>query len=300
MPAPPTDRSTAAGPVEPPAPDGVPAGRALELPGRGTTWVRDTGGPAGAPTLLLLHGWMATGGLNWFPSFAPLAAAGFRVVTIDHRGHGHGLRDGGRFRLADCADDADATLEQLGVDRAIAVGYSMGGPIAQLLWHRHRRRLDGLVLCATAARFRDTPAEHAFFAGLAGLAGAARVTPDVIRRNVLGRRVVGRFDQSDPVGRWAAAEVRGHDHRMLMEAGHAIGRYSSRRWIGEVDVPTTVVLTRRDRVVAPERQHRMAAAIPGSTVHHVEGDHVVCAMEPDRFVPVLVDACTEVADRAAG
>ena len=28
------------------------------------------------------------------------------------------------------------------------VGYSMGGPIAQLLWRRHRDRVDGLVLCA--------------------------------------------------------------------------------------------------------------------------------------------------------
>ena len=247
---------------------------------------------------MLLHGWMATGGLNWFPSFAPLVEAGFRVIAPDHRGHGRGLRDGGRFRLADCADDVAAVLDQLDVPSAVVVGYSMGGPVAQLVWHRHRERVDGLVLCATAARFRDTPAEHAFFAGLAGLAGAARLTPEVIRRNLLGRRVVGRFDRSDPVGRWAASEVRGHDHRMLVEAGHAIGRYSARRWIGEVDVPTAVVLTRRDRVVAPERQHRMAAAVPGATVHHVEGDHVVCAMDPAAFVPVLTDACRQVAQRA--
>lgn len=285
-------------PDHPPAPPGVPPGRHVELAGRGTTWVRDTGGDTGGPTLLLLHGWMATGGLNWFPAFTPLVEAGFRVVAVDHRGHGRGLRSDDRFRLADCADDAMAALGALGIERAVAVGYSMGGPIAQLCWHRHRPRVDGLVLCATAARFRDTPAEHAVFAGLAGLAGAARVTPEVVRRNLLGRRVVGRFDRRDPVGRWAASEVRGHDHRLLMEAGHAIGRYSARRWIGLVDVPTAVVLTRRDRLVAPERQHRLATAIPDATVHHVDGDHVVCALQPERFVPVLTAACREVAERA--
>ena len=36
---------------------------------------------------------------------------------------------------------------------AIAVGYSMGGPVAQLLWKRHREQVDGLVLCATSDRF---------------------------------------------------------------------------------------------------------------------------------------------------
>src|SRR5690349_19985038 len=49
--------------LRPPTPPGAPEGRAIELPGRGTTFVREAGGPAGAPTLLLLHGWTATGGI---------------------------------------------------------------------------------------------------------------------------------------------------------------------------------------------------------------------------------------------
>ena len=40
-----------------PAPPGLPPGRAVELAGRGMTWVHEAPGPAGAPTVVLLHGW---------------------------------------------------------------------------------------------------------------------------------------------------------------------------------------------------------------------------------------------------
>ena len=108
---------------------GLPDGRAIELPGRGTTWIREAPGPQGAPTLLLLHGWTANSALNWFATYEGLQRE-FNVVALDHRGHGRGIRSRGRFRLEDCADDAAALLEALNIERAIAVGYSMGGPVA--------------------------------------------------------------------------------------------------------------------------------------------------------------------------
>src|SRR5438132_3426601 len=47
------------------------------------------------------------------------------------RGHGDGIRAGSRFRLEDCADDIAALAEVLGIGRFVAVGYSMGGMVAQ-------------------------------------------------------------------------------------------------------------------------------------------------------------------------
>ena len=50
----------------------LPPGRRLELPGRGSTFVRELAGPAGAPTIVLLHGWTVTSDLNWFTCYETL------------------------------------------------------------------------------------------------------------------------------------------------------------------------------------------------------------------------------------
>lgn len=279
----------------PPSPPGVPEGRAVELAGRGTTFAREIAGPPGAPTLLLLHGWTATGGLNWCSTFTALGRH-FRVVSIDHRGHGRGIRSRRRFRLEDCADDAVALADELGVDTFIPVGYSMGGPIAQLTWRRHRDRVEGLVLSATSRNFRGRPIERAFFPVLMGLSAAARVTPATWHTTV-GRRVVGRRMEDDAFGRWARSEIEGNDPRVILEAGQAIGSFSSHAWIGDVDVPTAVVTTEQDSVVPPHRQHKLAEAIPGATVHPVAADHGAVVLHARAYVPQLVAACRDVARR---
>ena len=123
----------------------------LGLEKRGRIRVVEFKGPKGAPTLVLLHGLGATGRLNWFAAFPELAQR-YHVVAVDHRGHGQGIRTRW-FRLKDCADDVIAVADQLGIDRFMAVGYSMGGPIAKLCWNRHPTRVRGLVLCATSRYF---------------------------------------------------------------------------------------------------------------------------------------------------
>ncbi|MEM9131250.1 MAG: alpha/beta fold hydrolase [Actinomycetota bacterium] len=129
----------------------------IDLPERGTTWALDQAGPdPEAPTVVLLHGLAATGALNWDPVIGTLVER-FRVIALDHRGHGRGIEPYETFTLEDCADDVAALLEVCGVRRAVLVGYSMGGAIAQLTAHRHPHRVAGLVLLATAARFQLPP-----------------------------------------------------------------------------------------------------------------------------------------------
>jgi 3-oxoadipate enol-lactonase len=243
---------------------------------------------------VLLHGWTATGDLNWFTSFASLGAR-FRVISLDHRGHGRGLRTSRPFRLEDCADDVAALAGALGLPRIIAAGYSMGGPIAQLVWRRHPALVDGLVLCATARSFASTRQERMVFAGLTGLATAARITPGPARRWIEEQYRVRRTrDYED----WAAEQMAGHDWRRVLEAGSALGRYSSLPWIGSIDVPTAVVVTTRDRVVPARRQIRVAESIPGAKIFPVQADHDACVVHPQRFVPQLVAGCSWVAERA--
>lgn len=273
-----------------PPPAALPLGRYVDLPGRGRAFIREVPGPPGAPAVILLHGWTATGGLNWRPSLAPLAER-YRVITVDLRGHGKGIACR-PFRLVDCADDIAALIEVLGLDRAILAGYSMGGPIAMLTWRRHPDAVDGLVLCATAASFPGAAQATPLFRGL--LAGLT-LTP-IPRLGDLIRRVMSAVA---PPGWIDAEDIRGHDARAIVEAGIELGRYSAHSWLARVDVPTAVVLTGHDTLVPVADQRIMAAAIRGASVHEIPADHFVCVMHPGTFVPALVDACDDVAARAA-
>lgn len=276
----------------------LPVGERVELPGRGTTFMRRIQGPPGAPTVVLLHGWIASGGLNWFNTFEPLSQR-YTVVAPDLRGHGRGIRSRRRFRLADCADDVAALIDHLDCGPVIAVGYSMGGPVAQLLWRRHPEHVAGLVLCATSYRFVVGARERLIFSSMMATAIGTTKAGNLLYRIPISS--LRRWGPPATVVRptnlraWAAGEMRRHDMVKLLEAGQAIGSYSARRWIGEVDVPTTVLVTGRDRAIAPSEQRRLAELIPGAQVHVIDDGHVACAKR--EFGPVLVRAVDSVASR---
>jgi 3-oxoadipate enol-lactonase len=82
----------------------------------------------------------------------------------------------------------------------------------------------------------------------------------------------------------------------VFEAGYATCQFDSRGWIGEVDVPTSVVVTSRDRAIPADAQRRLAQSIGDATVYTVDGDHTAC-LHAD-FAPVLVAACRDVAARS--
>jgi 3-oxoadipate enol-lactonase len=245
--------------------------------------------------VLLLHGWSVTADLNWFACYGPLAEH-YRVVALDQRGHGRGIRPPlGDVRLSDCADDAAALLEVLNIERAVVVGYSMGGPVAQLLWRRHPERVAGLVLCATARSFQGGPTTNLWYRSYDGLRRLAARTPTLSRR--LLERMVGARVTAGPFADWMRGELVRGDPSGLISAMGSLGRFGSETWIGEVDVPAAVVVTTHDQTVPPSRQRALAAAIRGATVHEVDGVHNVVATSPEEFVPIFLDACASVVCR---
>lgn len=269
------------------------------MPGRGSFFVRDAPGPPGAATLVLIHGWLATSGLNWFRVFEPLSRH-FRVIAPDLRGHGRGLKSWRRFRLEDCADDVAAILRRLAAGSAVVVGYSMGGPIAQLMWRRHSPLVDGLVLCATSDKLTPGRTERLALSSIAmALAGTTRLgsIPAALPR-WLARRVLPteRADSQLGRSRWAASEMRGHHVRMVIEAGYAISQYDATGWTPSIEVPTAVVMTLHDRAVLERSQRQMAGRIPTARVFPVADGHVTCSSE--KFAQPLLAACLDVASRA--
>jgi pimeloyl-ACP methyl ester carboxylesterase len=231
-----------------PAPRKVPPGRHISLPDGLKTFVRMGGSPTGVPTLAPRP--RATSALNFAACFPALERVG-PVISPDHRGHGRGPRIGRRFRLEQCADDAAAVLRSLDSRPAIVVGYSMGGPIAQLLAKRHPDLVAGLVLSATARDFRGAPADRLHFAAVGTIAPTADLVPPV--------RVLPTPVFPGPLRRlsWAISDLRRHESPAIIAAA-SLGRHTSRDWIRDLDVPAAVIVHTDDDVVPTRRQRKLA------------------------------------------
>ena len=217
-------------------------------------------------------------------------------ISLDHRGHGGGIRTEVRFTLDACADDVVALADRLGLNQFVPLGYSMGGTIAQLVWKRHRSRVSGLVLAATARNFRGGTGDRVYFGGIAALGTAWRFAPDQLRTNAIERL---RANRTADLPDWAAEQIRAGDPAVYFDAGAALGAFTSHTWIGEVDVPTAVVITTRDSKIPPHRQRKLAAAITRARpLSRPTPTTTAWPAGPRRSFPQLVEACHQVAGRA--
>lgn len=286
------DHLVATGPAHPPVPPReLPPARTVIVHDRGEFFLRDSGGDG--PAVLLLHGWSASADLNWAGAYGDLAEAGYRILAIDHRGHGRGLRPLEPFRLVDCAADAAAVVRTLGIERSIVVGYSMGGAIAQLMARDHPDVISGLVLSGTAQHWQEDELRRALrLMPAVGL--ALSVAPIRGWHAALKRAGLGQWSSDT----WLRSEMLRHNAKAVAEAGQELGRFDSRPWLKPTGFPTAVVVTTNDDAVAPGKQLDLAAALKAqifnAPVRHLE----VGALAPDesaaRYNPALLAALAAV------
>ncbi|MFD4181008.1 alpha/beta fold hydrolase [Rhodococcus sp. NPDC058514] len=276
----------------------VPAGSMVELPGRGSTYVIDTGPPSApgsagtsAPTVILLHALACTGALTWYPAIERLASK-MRVVVLDQRWHGRGIRSE-RFTLEDCADDVAALADVLELDRFVVVGYSMGSLVAQLAARAHPDRVAGMVLCAGTTAFKRTPRERLALE----LLNASMGTLKPGAGPVPGDRDRDRGGSDGRDRAWALSQFRSTAPGAVGRAVAEVGKFDSSSWIADLSLPTAVVVTARDQIIPPRRQRWMARQIAGASTYEVECGHASCVLEADTFISGLLPACASVISR---
>ncbi|HEV3129558.1 MAG TPA: alpha/beta hydrolase [Solirubrobacteraceae bacterium] len=274
----------------PEPPFDMPPARTVRVPGRGEFFLRDTG--RDGPVVMLLHGWMASADLNWCGAYGDLFQAGYRVLAIDHRGHGRGLRPLERFRLADCAHDAAAVLAQLDLAPALVVGYSMGGAIGQLLARDHPDVVSGLVLSGTAQHWQD-PQTRRVWRAMALLGMTLALAPRASWR--WGFKRVGLPNNQETA--WLHSEMMRHSASDLAEAGRELGRFDSRPWLGSVEVPVAVVITTRDDAVPVPKQRELAAA-SSARVFEAPIRHLGIVAQASEYNPALLAALESLREGA--
>jgi pimeloyl-ACP methyl ester carboxylesterase len=267
----------------------MPPARTVHIPDRGELFMRDSGGDG--PPVMLLHGWLATADLNWCGAYGALIDAGYRVLAIDHRGHGRGLRTVARFQLADCAGDAAAALRALDLGPATVVGYSMGGAITQLLARDHADVASGIVLSGTAQHWQEAESKRVWRA-----MGAFGLTLSLAPRATFnaGFKRTGLLDPERSA--WLLGELTRHSARDVADAGRELGRFDSRPWLSSVRVPAAVVITSRDAAVSPRKQHELATAL-NAAEFDAPIDHLEVTTRGDLYNQPLLDAIAAVQAR---
>ncbi len=278
-------------------PPPLPAGRTVTVPGRGEIFMRHLDGPDGSVPVLLLHGWMWTGDLNWWSVYEPLAAD-HTVVAVDHRGHGRSMRNEAPFRLEDAADDHAALLDLLEMSKVIVCGYSMGGPIAMLMAERHPEKVAGMILAATTLDFSS---------GSWMAAGRWRLMPllgGVIRLGQFDRIVARHLRWTAerepgvaPYRAWMLGEWRRQAAKEIVEGGEAMAGFDMRERAAALrHLPSAVVLPARDQLVEPWRQRALAEALDADVVE-LDGDHFANIEAPGLLAEAIVEAAARVTAR---
>ncbi len=125
----------------------VAPGAYLEMKDGAKIYYEDQG--SGQP-ILLVHGWTCSS--KFWQKNAPQLATGYRVITIDLRGHGNSSKILSGHTIGQYARDVREVIERLGLKNVVLAGWSLGGPVVLSYYQQYAKnsRLKALGLIDTA------------------------------------------------------------------------------------------------------------------------------------------------------
>jgi pimeloyl-ACP methyl ester carboxylesterase len=239
------------------------------------------GGGNLGPPLVFVHG---AGGsrLHWPPSLRRLA--GSRTLAVDLPGHGRpSIGEAGG--IDDYARGLSGWQAAVPVHRPVLVGHSMGSAIALTAALAEPAALAGLVLIGAGARLRVNPRL---------LEGVAR--PETFAASV------------DQIVRWsfaAAAEARLVElaRARLLETGSAVlaadlracDAFDVAARLGEIGLPTLIIVGGDDRMTPPPLSEELRAGIAGARAEVIAGGgHMVMLERPEAIGRLLQSFLTDL------
>lgn len=264
--------------------------RPMHVPGRTVfvdeheIFVREVG-PENGPPLVLVHGWSFDGEMNFFP-IIPALSEHFRVIVPDHRNHGKSDRIRGSFEIDDLAVDIVGVLDELGYGEVDLFGFSMGGMAAQVIARRHPERVRRLILAGTASFpiDRRRPAALVAFWLARALARFSKKEAALFTHHFLRRTRIIEPEHE----RWMWAALMNRDPSLFYESANAAWRFDSRRWVGEIDVPTMVIIPSADQVVPARTQYELAERIDADRIVEIpDVGHESILANPEVYVDAI-------------
>lgn len=246
----------------------------------------------GEPLLLImgLGGTVQSWGLQ-----IPELAEHYQLICLDNRGAGRSSKPAGPYSIETMAADALAVLNALGVEAAHVLGVSMGGLIAQALYHAEPARVRSLVLGCTGAGPNDPsytpPAAHVWETLLRDRASEPleAILEEMIQifyhpsyrakaPDLLSRLLRLHDNQPQPPHAYWAQICACRHHTPNSPRLHAVG------------VPTLVLHGDDDEIWPLENARHLAANIPGAEMAVIpESGHMFMIEKPQEFNRAVLD-----------
>lgn len=229
---------------------------------------REIAGPADGP-VLVLAGSLGSTLEMWRPQVAPLSET-FRLVRIDHRGHGGSPVVPGPYTMAGLAGDVLETLDELGLDRVAWCGLSLGGMVGMYLASEHPDRISTLTLCCTSSYF---PNWEVWTDRIAAVRSGGTAP---IAEGVAGRWFTPEWGAAHPdVVAEALAMIAGTADEGYLGCCQAIEAWDHRERLGAIAAPTLVIAGAADLATPVEPHARtLADGIPGAKLEVLEAAHL--------------------------
>lgn len=272
--------------------------RQVEIAGRRLNFAESG---EGQRAFVLIHG-MGGRWQHWLETIPSLAQHG-RVLSVDLPGFGRSELPAGGISLDGYADTVAALCRAVGVDRAVVLGHSMGGPIALRVATRHEGLSEAIVLVAGAT---DT------FNAVLGLRATARLalrkpkktaaaltevltvgipTPRPLQRLIVARQWLRQAllwpymhrPRAMPADSLALM-LGGTGTRGVFPAARAIGRSDPRQGLTDVRCPILSIGARHDHICPPADLEAWADLAPEArTVLLEDCGHMLMLERPRVF-----------------
>lgn len=213
-----------------------------------------------------------------------------RFVTVDLQGFGasDAPEDESGYSMGEFADQIKAVVDEIGADKIVLVGLSMGGYIAFEFWRRYRDKVAGLVLADTRAEAdpqegkdkRTTQQKQVREQGTEGLI-------DALTGALLGEKT--RTSKPEVVD--AAKKSMANPPAGFIGALEAMkNRPDSSEDLSSIDVPTLVIVGENDGVTPPDAARKIHEHVGGSQLVVIpEAGHLSNLEAPDDFNRALSD-----------
>lgn len=220
------------------------------------------------PSLLMIHGAGGTGQV-YLPQLSGLAGQ-MNLASLDLPGHG-GTPGPGQDTIGAYADWLQGFLGA-GPVRPVLLGHSMGGAIALTVGLRRPELLRGLILLGTGARLRVMPAV------LEGLAKDFAATVKMIVPFSYGPGADPRLAAQGIEQMAATAPA------VLLGDFTACDRFDLMERLGDIRLPTLVLVGDQDQMTPVKYGQHLAQAIPGARMQVIPGAGHMLYLEQPRLV----------------